>query len=497
MYTRTTVPTDGTAGPFAIVFNYVNGDTIGVTLYDADGVSNPVALGFTFSGTKSDDQPEGTSVLLSATQATGKVIVIKKTISLVSPVITWNQGAELNLKNLRTNTANMMEMAQSSADQSADALTSAAASAASLATILPQAQAKVDEAAAKVVLAQDQVALATTQAGIATTKAGLAATSETNAGNSATLAASYAASIGFTLATDNTWTGKNTFADVAFSGNGRRITGDFSNATVANRTMFQTSVVNGSTIVGILPNGTSAVSGFSAFSSTDPANASVLYYNISASAAILNSSKSGTGVVQPLVLQVDGTDAVKIDTSRNVGIGGSPASRLHVFDGAGANIAIQCSAGKTWKLGDGLGASNGNFVLYDYTSSAKRLEVDASGNVTVPCPTGLGYGTGAGGTVTQATSKTTTVTLNKPTGTITMNAASLAAGAVAGFQINNSLISVNDTVVVTMKDYLANYNAWVGSLFAGGFYLALKNISAGALAEPVSINFAIIKGATT
>ena len=41
---------------------------------------------------------------------------------------------------------------------------------------------------------------------------------------------------------------------------------------------------------------------------------------------------------------------------------------------------------------------------------------------------GIGYAAGAGGTVTQATNKSTTVVLNKTTGQITMNAASLAAG---------------------------------------------------------------------
>jgi len=70
---------------------------------------------------------------------------------------------------------------------------------------------------------------------------------------------------------------------------------------------------------------------------------------------------------------------------------------------------------------------------------------DSSGSLTVVLPTGeMGYGTGAGGTVTQLTSKSTSVTLDKPTGQITMNNATLAAGAIAIFSCNNSVVSATD-----------------------------------------------------
>ena len=45
-------------------------------------------------------------------------------------------------------------------------------------------------------------------------------------------------------------------ANFNFNGNGLKITGDFSNATRANRLSLQTSTVNGNTRVPILPNGT-------------------------------------------------------------------------------------------------------------------------------------------------------------------------------------------------------------------------------------------------
>lgn len=50
--------------------------------------------------------------------------------------------------------------------------------------------------------------------------------------------------------------------DIVLSGSGKRITGDFSNATVANRVMFQTSTVNSPTIVTAIPSGTASESVF-------------------------------------------------------------------------------------------------------------------------------------------------------------------------------------------------------------------------------------------
>jgi len=85
-------------------------------------------------------------------------------------------------------------------------------------------------------------------------------------------------------------------------------------------------------------------------------------------------------------------DSLAINASGNVGIGtSSPTSKLHVYGGAGTNIGIQSSAGRHWRLGDGVGATNGSFVIYDYTGSAKRLEIDASGNLLF----NSGYGSAA------------------------------------------------------------------------------------------------------
>lgn len=107
----------------------------------------------------------------------------------------------------------------------------------------------------------------------------------------------------------------------------------------------------------------------------------------------------------------------------------------------------------------------------------------------------LGYGTGAGGTVTQVTSKSTTVTLNKPCGQITMHNASLAAGTQANFTLTNSLITVNDLILVNVRTPTAAlYSVRAGDIASGSCLISLTNVSGGPLSDAVIISFAIIKG---
>ena len=107
----------------------------------------------------------------------------------------------------------------------------------------------------------------------------------------------------------------------------------------------------------------------------------------------------------------------------------------------------------------------------------------------------IGYTAEAQGTVTQLTDKSTAVTLNKSAGRITMNNASLATATNATFTLNNSLISANDTVILTISGGQAtagSYNVFANSLSAGSVSITLRNISGGTLSEAVVINFALI-----
>lgn len=130
-------------------------------------------------------------------------------------------------------------------------------------------------------------------------------------------------------------------------------------------------------------------------------------------------------------------------------------------------------------------------------SATEYLHITTAGRITVHAPEGLGYGTGAGGAVTQATSKATGVTLNTACGQITLNSATLNAGASETFTLTNSKIELTDTVIVNTADALGDdYTAIAHHIAAGSCKVRVTNISGGNLSEAVKINFAVIKAVT-
>jgi len=205
--------------------------------------------------------------------------------------------------------------------------------------------------------------------------------------------------------------------------------------------------------------------------------------------------------------------AMTIDYSGNVGIGtSSPGGKLQVsgadssvvtlINGATKGVRFNISSsGSAIEGVDNTGVASyqpltlGGVSLSFSTSGTGRVNVDSNGNMLVVSAAGLGYGTGAGGTVTQATSKSTAVTLNKPTGQITTNNAALAGGASVAFQVFNSLMSASDTVVLQSTN--GNYTPRVYNNTSGSFFVNLKNETGGSLSDAIIINFAIIKGATS
>lgn len=227
--------------------------------------------------------------------------------------------------------------------------------------------------------------------------------------------------------------------NIAFTGTGNRITGDFSASTLANRTMFQTNVVNGGTDIHAIPNGTGTRAGFLAYNNSDIAAAT------------------------------SNTQLLQLSTETRLTAGGSSPLPITFFAGG-----------------------------------IERMRIDTAGAVTIPgtlsltgASSTLGYGTGAGGTVTQATSKSTAVTLNKPSGQITMNNAALAAGASVTFSVSSTLVASADTVLLSSPTFGLSYRLECASVASGLFYVRVTNITGGSLSEAVVINFAIIKGATS
>lgn len=112
---------------------------------------------------------------------------------------------------------------------------------------------------------------------------------------------------------------------------------------------------------------------------------------------------------------------------------------------------------------------------------------------------GVGYTTGAGGTVTQSTNKSTTVILNRPTGAITMNNATLNSGAFVEFTLTNSAIAANDVLVLNHISGGTNKGNYSlnAACAAGSALIEVHNIAGGSLSEAIVIQFAVIKSVTS
>lgn len=107
---------------------------------------------------------------------------------------------------------------------------------------------------------------------------------------------------------------------------------------------------------------------------------------------------------------------------------------------------------------------------------------------------GLGYGTGSGGTVIQTGSRNTGVTINKPTGSITLVS---AAGSASwnSFAVTNSTVAATDTIIVNQKSGSDQYQIFVTNIVAGSFTLTFATTGGTTIEQPV-FNFSVIKGVT-
>jgi hypothetical protein len=106
-----------------------------------------------------------------------------------------------------------------------------------------------------------------------------------------------------------------TSGNLTFTGTGNRITGDFSNATLANRVAFQTSTTNSSTVIQTIPNGTSTTSGYIAFGSSDTTNSSYAIIADTGGTVAFRAGITGTGTYEPMTFQTGGSERMRIDTS--------------------------------------------------------------------------------------------------------------------------------------------------------------------------------------
>lgn len=230
--------------------------------------------------------------------------------------------------------------------------------------------------------------------------------------------------------------GRNITGDLDFTGAAQRIRFPAIGLPVGNRTLFQSSSVNGATYIGVIPSGTARAAGFTFSNSSDPDNAGYGYISMS---DVLMSIRSDTAL---------GTG----------GTGGAPGAVPIELVGRNASM----------RIGDGaVVVTNGT----------------------------LGYGPGAGGTATQTGSRTSGVVLNKPSGQITLVS---AAGSPSwlSFTLTNSSISSTDGVVVTQLSGFDSYVICVTAGATGSCRITFATTGGTTTEQPV-FKFQVVKGATS
>jgi hypothetical protein len=140
-----------------------------------------------------------------------------------------------------------------------------------------------------------------------------------------------------------------------------------------------------------------------------------------------------------------------------------------------------------------------NVTTFPGNVAAANVVVSGTGGVFLTDGGTVGYGVGAGGTQTQGGNKSTGVTLNKPSGEITMANTNLAADTTVSFTLTNSTIANRDVMVLNIVGGVATAAAYNLDAVcnSGSAVISVRNLTAGTLGEAIVLRYVVIKGSTT
>ena len=297
--------------------------------------------------------------------------------------------------------------------------------------------------------------------------------------------------------------GLGSTGNINFPVSGQRITGDFSNATVANRVLFQTSTTNNFTLIGAIPNGTSKYTQYAAWTGST-ANESVGYMAVDGGvggAVSFGSDRAGTGTYLPMLFFTGGSEQARITTAG-----------LFQFNSGYGSVATAYGC-RAWVNFDG--TSNTANLSGTYSQSGTTVTVTATahgliaGNVVY---SDITTGTAVDGTYTVATvisssqftytagtSLTTSgnVTLRRNTIRASGNVSSIADNGTGDYTVNfaTAMPDANYSTQVTGSQTGATNGVTYGVISTGpatGSVRVINGRAAGAL-DSDYVNVAIFR----
>ena len=164
-----------------------------------------------------------------------------------------------------------------------------------------------------------------------------------------------------------TFTANQTIAgDLSFSGNGRRITGNFSSfpgitGPITDRVIFQSNVTNDATQITAIPNGTDRRAGFEVYDKSDPTNASRASMFIDDNEVSFYSAQSGTGTYKSMYLINGGLYYIELTPDGELAMSGLPDPNVRAkFYAAGKTFGLEATGGVNFPdaYGTTVGATN-------------------------------------------------------------------------------------------------------------------------------------------
>ena len=168
----------------------------------------------------------------------------------------------------------------------------------------------------------------------------------------------------------------------------------------------------------------------------------------------------------------------------------------NVFIGNSSGSACASDVSNAVILGNSTTASSGEIVLSDGGGTVRgKCSSSGSWEFTSSVLSQSKVGSSSGGAVTQATSRTTGVTLNKPSGEISLFSTTASANQITTFTLTNSFIGANDVVKICQKSGTGLYFCHVTNVAAGSCKISVHTVSAVTTAEAPKLSFVVISGA--